>query len=158
MFINCTLTSSPSPGPSRLLTHIRYRHMAVKPHECGLCHKTFKTASALSEHIETHREPSCVCTFPDCDYKASSTRALDRHVQSLHASDSMLYCCHVCNERFTVGKKLTQHLKTSHGFQLPPGHCRFRWVLYSLEYQSSLESFFWLLLFINLFILTLLVT
>lgn len=114
-------------GPSRLLTHIRYRHMASKPHECPLCHKTFKTSHTLSEHIESHQEAQYTCTWPGCTFKASNARSWDRHVKAMHGSESMLYCCHICNERFRLGKKLTTHLKTVHGFQLPPGHCRFRY-------------------------------
>ena len=137
-----------SPGPSRLLAHIRYRHMTVKPHECALCHKTFKTSHSLTEHIETHQETTTIrCSYPACTFTASHSRALDRHIQSVHTSSYELYCCHVCNKRFALGKKLTKHLKNDHGFQLPPGHCRFRygfaWMDCCLSFNQNLLGVNW---------------
>ena len=114
-------------APSSLLRHIRFRHMSdFKPHECPLCHKSFKTPHTLADHIETHREKNYQCTWPDCNYQGRTLRNWNHHIKSVHSSSEKLYRCHICNEGFSLGRKLTTHLKQNHGFALPPGHCRFR--------------------------------
>ena len=120
---NCELTCN---SPSRLLHHIRFRHMESKPHECPLCHKKFKTPYTLSEHLDSHRQKTYVCTVPGCTYRAKTLKSWQNHIKKAHIPDQMLYCCHVCGSRFSEGQKLTTHLKATHGFELPPGHCRFR--------------------------------
>ena len=115
-------------GPARLVQHIRYRHVSSKFHECPLCHKTYKTTQSLSAHIKAHGEYRIPCTWPNCTFLAKSEALLKGHRKAVH--DNMegekLFCCHVCNTRYPQGRHLTAHLKKIHGFELPPGHCRFR--------------------------------
>ena len=115
-------------GPSRLLHHIRYRHVPNKSYQCPLCHKSYKTVQSLSLHIETHGEYSVICKWPGCSFLAKSERLLRIHEHSIHQNvgNAKLFCCHVCSSRFLLGRQLTSHLKKIHGFELPPGHCRFR--------------------------------
>ena len=110
------------------MQHIRYRHVETRPHECPLCHKTYKTTHTLVDHLETHREKCYTCSEPNCFYIATTARNFNHHMRSVHGGELLLYCCHVCNERFSLGRKLTKHLKDQHGFELPPGHSRFRYV------------------------------
>lgn len=121
------------PAPSRLVQHIRYRHVETRPHECPLCHKTYKTTHTLVDHLETHTEKCYTCSEPNCFYVATTARNFNHHMRSVHGGELLLYCCHVCNERFSLGRKLTKHLKDQHGFELPPGHSRFR---YSFMYYT----------------------
>ena len=121
--LRCIFISS---APSRLMQHIRYRHVESRPHECPLCHKTYKTTHTLVDHLETHREKCYTCSEPNCFYIATTARNFNHHMRSVHGGDLLLYCCHICNERFSLGRKLTKHLKDQHGFKLPPGHSRFR--------------------------------
>ena len=123
---HCDLTCN---TPSRLTQHIRFRHMEIKPHECPLCHKKFKTSYSLSDHVELHREKNISCIIPGCQYMSKTAKGWQKHMKTAHSTDDMLYCCHVCEERFTAGTQLSSHLKSIHGFTLPPGHCRFRSVL-----------------------------
>ena len=119
---HCELTCN---SPSRLLHHIRFRHMENKPHECPLCQKKFKTQYALSDHIESHRQKTYECTMRGCKYSAKTLRSWQLHVKT-HLPDQLEYCCHICDKRYSTGTELTAHLKKTHGFELPPGHCRFR--------------------------------
>ena len=123
------------PAPSRLMQHIRYRHVESRPHECPLCHKTYKTTHTLVDHLETHTEKCYTCTEPNCFYIATTARNFNHHMRSVHGGELLLYCCHVCNERFSLGRKLTKHLKDQHGFELPPGHSRFRYGI--VEYGGN---------------------
>ena len=123
LHVHCIFIPS---APSRLMQHIRYRHVESRPHECPLCHKTYKTTHTLVDHLETHREKCYTCSEPNCFYIATTARNFNHHMRSVHGGDLLLYCCHICNERFSLGRKLTKHLKDQHGFELPPGHSRFR--------------------------------
>lgn len=122
---HCELTCN---APSRLLSHIRHRHIESKPHSCLICHKKFKTAILLGEHIESHRDKTIQCSVAGCEYLARSKKTMQMHLRRIHQPNLRLYSCHVCSERYNMGKKLTAHLKLNHGFSLPPGHCRFRYV------------------------------
>lgn len=122
---HCELTCN---SPSRLLHHIRFRHMENKPHECPVCQKKFKTPYALSDHIESHQQRKFTCSMTGCRYTAKTVKSWEHHMKTAHMPDQMLYCCHVCNLRYSSGQKLTSHLKETHGFELPPGHCRFRYI------------------------------
>ena len=122
---HCELTCN---SPSRLLHHIRFRHMENKPHECPVCQKKFKTPYTLSDHIESHQQRKYTCSVTGCRYTAKTLKGWQHHMKTAHMPDQMLYCCHVCSLRYSSGQKLTSHLKETHGFELPPGHCRFRCV------------------------------
>ena len=115
-------------SPSSLLRHIMYRHSNNKPFICGICQKSCKTKDSLSEHLTTHKEPSYSCSVPRCDFVSKSEKIFKLHMKTEHSGDKKnQYCCHVCDgERFSKGLELTKHLKTVHGFGLPPGHSRFR--------------------------------
>ena len=118
------------------MQHIRYRHVESRPHECPLCHKTYKTTHTLVDHLETHTEKCYTCSEPNCFYVAATARSFNHHMRSVHGGELLLYCCHVCNERFSLGRKLTRHLKDQHSFELPPGHSRFRYL-----YSTSVTAF-----------------
>ncbi|XP_019849142.1 PREDICTED: histone H4 transcription factor-like [Amphimedon queenslandica] len=129
--IQCPHCAMTCTSDSALLRHITYRHSNSKPFSCPLCRKSFKTKYSLSDHLSTHREKSFSCFSSSCHYTCKSEKLLLQHMKNNHSeSTGELYCCHVCDgARFSVGLELTNHLKTVHGFRLPPGHSRFRYVL-----------------------------
>lgn len=112
--------------PSALTYHLHYRHTQGKPHQCPICSNHYKTHYALADHMKIHRTKDIHCEKPGCDYSTTTMRNYKRHLQCEHGDGTMTYCCHICDERFSQGKKLTSHLKSIHGFSLPPGHSRFR--------------------------------
>ena len=123
---HCELTCS---SPSRLLQHISYRHLTSKPHRCPLCRKAFKTSYVLADHMESHRrEKPFKCCVGSCRYSARTLKAWQQHTRTAHLAEGKLFVCHICSTRFELGWQLSGHLRETHGFELPPGHCRFRWV------------------------------
>ena len=62
-----------------------------------------------------------------CTFTTNSMRSYRQHLRLEHTNES-IFCCHVCNKKYPLGSKLTEHLKKIHGFSLPPGHSRFRYV------------------------------
>ena len=121
----CDLTCN---GPSRLQHHIHFRHNSDTPEQCPVCQKRFKTGHCLSEHLETHAQKTFQCSITGCKYIGKTLKAWQSHMKKIHMPDRKDYCCHICGECFLGGMKLSVHLKTIHGFQLPPGHSRFRYI------------------------------
>lgn len=122
---HCDLTCN---GPSRLHHHIRFRHSNETSHQCPICQKGFKTIHCLSEHLQVHNKKTYHCSVSGCKYVGKTLKSWQRHVKTAHMPESKLYCCHMCGICFSEGLKLSTHLKEVHGFSLPPGHSRFRYV------------------------------
>ncbi|KAL7643321.1 UNVERIFIED_CONTAM: hypothetical protein RMT77_006613 [Armadillidium vulgare] len=109
--------------------HIKYRHTNNKPFKCPECNKRFKLQYDVVKHLPTHSvEPSYVCVYPDCTYSCRSYTAYRIHMKRVHEVGNLnVYLCHMCDERFPLGFKLTQHLKNIHDYHWPAGHTRFRY-------------------------------
>ena len=120
---HCDLTCN---SPSRLQHHIYFRHNNDTPHQCPVCQKGFKTAHCLSEHLESHGQKSFECSINGCKYAGKTLKAWQNHMKKVHMPEQRQYCCHICGQCFAEGLQLSTHLKTVHGFSLPPGHSRFR--------------------------------
>jgi uncharacterized C2H2 Zn-finger protein len=121
----CDLTCN---GPSRLQHHIRFRHNTITSHQCPVCQKGFKTPHCLGEHLESHGQKSMKCSISGCKYAGKTLKALQHHLKKVHMPQQSQYCCHICGQCFPEGLQLSTHLKAIHGFSLPPGHSRFRYV------------------------------
>ncbi|XP_046408174.1 zinc finger protein 271-like isoform X7 [Ischnura elegans] len=52
----CHLCPKSYSQPGDLLVHMRYFHMKIKPHECGICKKRFGYAHRLREHYAVHSD------------------------------------------------------------------------------------------------------
>ena len=130
----CEMTCASS---SALTYHLRYRHSQGKPHQCPICLKNYKTQYSLADHLQLHGEKTICCEHTGCNYITSSVRSYRQHVRLEHSDGSVVFCCHVCDEQFSEGHKLTAHLKKVHGFSLPPGHSRFRYVNQNLNSAST---------------------
>lgn len=50
---------------------------------------------------------------------------LKQHFDGFHGDGITPFACHCCEQTFTAGYALSQHLIGVHGFQLPSGHSRF---------------------------------
>ena len=121
----CDLTCN---GPSRLKHHIKFRHNNDMPQQCPVCQKCFKTVHCLSEHLQTHSQKMFKCSITGCKYAGKTLKAWQSHVKKVHMPEQKQYCCHVCGVCFVEGMNLSSHLKESHGYSLPPGHSRFRYI------------------------------
>ena len=113
-------------SPSALTYHLHYKHTKGRPHQCPICQKEYKTRYSLADHIKIHRDKDIHCDHKGCNYSGTTMRNYRYHVKTEHSNKTVTYCCHICDETFPQGTKLTSHLKTIHGFSLPPGHSRFR--------------------------------
>ncbi|XP_066993920.2 histone H4 transcription factor isoform X2 [Anabrus simplex] len=125
----CRFCDMTCPTPSSLSVHIRYRHLDSKPFKCGYCEFMAKTQYDMKQHLNTHiAEPLYHCNAEDCDYSCRSLYGISKHFRRVHeGNDEPLYCCHICDERFERGAKLTNHLFECHSFRWPSGHVRFRY-------------------------------
>ena len=122
---HCDLTCN---GPSRLQHHIHFRHNTDTPHHCPVCQKGFKTAHCLSQHLVSHGQKTFKCSFSGCEYSGKTLKAWQGHMKKHHMPEQKQYCCHICSQCFLEGLQLSTHLKAVHGFSLPPGHSRFRYI------------------------------
>ena len=120
----CEMTCS---SPSALTYHLHYKHTEGNPHQCPICLKDYKTHYALADHMKTHSDRHIHCDREGCSYSTNTLRNYRQHLKAEHSNMALSYCCHVCEEQFPQGTKLTSHLKSIHGFSLPPGHSRFRY-------------------------------
>ena len=62
---HCDMTCS---SPSGLWQHIVYKHTHSRPHRCFVCEKTFKTQTALTNHLDTHQDHCVACPESGCTY------------------------------------------------------------------------------------------
>jgi uncharacterized Zn-finger protein len=85
-------------------------HSEVKSHQCPICQKSFKTASTLTQHIDTHGETSYHC--PECNLRLNSKRTLKQHM--LKHSDVVRFTCEVCQAQFKRVKAYKEHLISQH--------------------------------------------
>lgn len=75
---------------------------------CPICNKEYKTASTLSNHLDTHSNTVYTCT--QCGMKLNSKRTLKQH-QKVH-SDIMEHVCKICGAEFKRTKAYKEHLVT----------------------------------------------
>lgn len=85
-------------------------HSAFKGHVCPLCKKSFKTASTLSQHLDTHGETEYHCSI--CDLRLNSKRTLRQHM--VKHSDVTKFKCEICNAQFKRSKAYKEHLISIH--------------------------------------------
>lgn len=113
--------------PSDLIRHIRYKHLLEKPYTCQYCPFRCVYKKDLDTHISIHTDKSYECQEFECTFTAPSKFKLKRHFMMVHGSGLDVYACHCCETKYTRSQLLTRHLKNKHNFQLPSGHCRFRY-------------------------------
>ncbi|XP_030382048.1 histone H4 transcription factor [Scaptodrosophila lebanonensis] len=122
----CTMCDMTCSSSSALTTHIRYRHLKDKPFKCGLCDTRCVRQSDLAKHEQiVHAKTGHNCVQPGCQYSVRTYNQMRRHILEVHGQNPIFYACHCCERYFKVGKSLSMHLISKHGFQLPSGHKRF---------------------------------
>lgn len=122
----CTFCDMTCPSPSNLRLHIRFRHLNAKPYKCGVCKFGAKSYTDLQTHMLVHEaQPHFKCSVEGCDFACRTLLTLNKHKQNKHNAVKPIFCCHVCNEQFPSGGRLTKHLFKIHDFQWTPGHSRF---------------------------------
>lgn len=87
--------SSHSFQKGSLTEHMK-THSNVKQHVCPICNKEYKTASTLTNHIDTHSVTEYKCAI--CDLKLNSKRTLKQH-EKVH-SNLILHTCEICGAEF----------------------------------------------------------
>lgn len=85
-------------------------HSDVKVHDCPICQKSFKTASTLVQHIDTHGETEYHCN--ECDLRLNSKRTLRQHM--IKHNDVIKHTCQMCNAQFKRTKTFKEHLISQH--------------------------------------------
>jgi len=105
-----------------------------------------KTQNDLNKHINLkHDENRTEYSCDECEFKTKDVNSMKRHMLKFHMNNenaldfkdgqqfSSSYMCHVegCGKVYCQGTTLSKHLKTTHNFQWPSGHSRFRYKLES---------------------------
>lgn len=105
------LTNNPAqthffnPQKGSLKEHLKI-HSDQKLHVCPICKKEYKTASTLSNHLDTHSATVYECF--QCGLKLNSKRTLRQH-QKVH-SDVTEHVCKICGAEFKRAKAFKEHL------------------------------------------------
>ncbi|GLH08039.1 Histone H4 transcription factor [Gryllus bimaculatus] len=110
----------------KLAEHVKV-HTQEKLAACPTCGGLFASATKLHDHCMTQADPKIEFRCTSCFKYYPSERLLRDHMRRhVHYGGSKpLYCCHICNDRFFNGYKLTRHLFKYHNFQWSSGHSRF---------------------------------
>lgn len=92
--------------PSSLQRHLMETHLALKRHQCHLCHKTFVNSQNLKHHMRIHTgERPYVCSR--CGKRFRQSGALHIHMR-MHSSDYP-FACVECGAKFRVKSELVRH-------------------------------------------------
>ncbi|KAJ1473878.1 hypothetical protein T484DRAFT_1636296 [Baffinella frigidus] len=82
------------------------------PHACtwSECGKSFKSASALTQHVRVHtKEQPFACDWAECGKRFDQKINLKTHVDSVHLL--LTHRCVTCDHGFTNSSNLSNHLK-----------------------------------------------
>ncbi|XP_071961271.1 uncharacterized protein [Antedon mediterranea] len=137
----CSICPYKTKDSQALKAHVKYTHLETKNYICETCGKSFKLASALKCHQETHNKdipyPCDKCDYVghtrfslyshkkvhitkdemkykcnQCSWTGRRSNELARHKQK--HSDDKLFCCHHCGLSYKHKHGLTRHLKEKH--------------------------------------------
>jgi stress-induced morphogen len=135
---SCDLCDSKKFATKGALKEHSKIHSNVKEHKCPICNKEYKTASTLTNHLDTHSNTEYKCSV--CDLKLNTRRTLKQH-EKVHSNVEQHKCpicsatfkrtktfkehlishtkkrfyeCEYCQKTFTNGSNLRKHLKEAH--------------------------------------------
>ena len=88
--------------------------VAVQPHKCDICEKSFTQKASLNRHIKSVHENSKPHKCDICELSFSEKGTLKRHIQSVHLN-SKPHKCDICEQSFTQKGHLKKHIQSVHG-------------------------------------------
>ncbi|CRK95904.1 CLUMA_CG009350, isoform A [Clunio marinus] len=137
-----------SIGKNGLKEHLNVMHFKIKPYECDICGKKFRSKTEITHHLNTHISLEHRTRDYQCDHCEASffdKCGLQRHTLNMHEKPEHLTCslcsrtfkteeglknhklrphrlpCEVCGK--SIGKnELRRHLNTVH-FNIKPYQC-----------------------------------
>ncbi|KAL2078868.1 hypothetical protein ACEWY4_024612 [Coilia grayii] len=135
----CTLCVMTFPTPSAVKNHMRFRHSTERPYSCDMCQYSCKNKIDLQKHVDTHnQEPVYECDYEDCNFAARVMESLQGHIRKAHLKDpAPCYLCHICEQSFNRGHKLTIHLCKKHQWK---SHSRVRYIKHADGFMRLLVS------------------
>jgi len=96
-----------APAPKRRMVAKNHDPHACTWSECG---KSFKSASALTQHVRVHtKEQPFACDWAECGKRFDQKINLKTHVDSVHLL--LTHRCVTCDHGFTNSSNLSNHLK-----------------------------------------------
>ncbi|XP_078462550.1 zinc finger protein 236 isoform X1 [Lampetra planeri] len=118
--IVCPECHQPCTSPMLLRQHLRLVHGEDRLHTCPLCSKSFKRATHLKEHMQTHepgssasRQKPRLYKCDHCDKSFAKPSQLQRH-NRIHTGERP-YICQVCDKAFNQTNALQIHMKKHTG-------------------------------------------
>jgi uncharacterized Zn-finger protein len=98
---------------ARLKHHLKYTHVS-ELEVCPVCSKSFKTKSAVEEHLRTHyRKPEDRYKCDICGHYISELKTFKRHLKN-HETELQDNICHYCNKRSPNANALKKHIRFVH--------------------------------------------
>ena len=101
-----------------IINHRLTAHSSLKPLICTICSFRTKTKQCLILHSKRHetalhlRKPY-LCTFENCDYRATRNSSLKLHIKAKHTpSRTKDIQCPLCSEKFYQNVYLQAHIPT----------------------------------------------
>jgi len=101
----------------RVTQHKKLKDPEPKYFPCNTCGKSLSGVGGLREHIKSVHNKTYDKLCPHCDYRASSTKTLKKHIDALHLG--ITYPCDQCTLVFTQRENLASHIKTIHSGERP---------------------------------------
>ncbi|XP_048002731.1 zinc finger protein 813-like isoform X2 [Leguminivora glycinivorella] len=98
---------------SAFLEYHKVTHLAVKPHACPHCPKTFATRYTLQDHLRSHTgEKPHQCT--ECPLAFAIKGNLKRHYNVTHLNKREIFPCPLCESTATTKASLKVHIQAVH--------------------------------------------
>lgn len=115
--VPCPICQKKFHGESLVKNHIRHVHNKKNDKQCTDCGKTFKTNSALVDHVRSHSDElpfQCL----KCGKKFQREMVYRKHLRN-HEKDEIGFCvvCQVCGKSFKRNEALKNHMTFHSGLK-----------------------------------------
>ena len=90
---------------------------------CGVCKKTFKLKSTLTNHLPVHSSDTSKCSHPGCTKRFKHCANHLEHVNYAHRKTKDVPCTH-CSKMFQTPSSMRAHRVNTDGYveNITPGH------------------------------------